>query len=94
MTGRPTGYDRDELSKRELEVIRLVATGMTNIQAGERLYVTEQTIKHHMGNVIRKLGVTNRTEAVWRAMELGLVDPPVNLDADVKGCPHCGKAYV
>jgi len=51
------------LTKRELEILRLIAEGLTNRQAARTLWVTEQTIKFHLSNIYRKLGVSNRTEA-------------------------------
>ena len=54
---------RAGLTKRELEILRLIAEGLTNGQAARTLWVTEQTIKFHLSNIYRKLGVSNRTEA-------------------------------
>lgn len=51
------------LTRREAEVLELVARGMTNAQIGERLFVTEGTVKTHVKSLLRKLGVQNRTEA-------------------------------
>ncbi len=51
------------LSEREREIITLVADGLTNARIGKQLCVTEQTVKFHLSNIYRKLGVTNRTEA-------------------------------
>ena len=51
------------LTRRELEILRLVAEGHTNAQMARMLWVTEQTVKFHLSNVYRKLDVTNRTEA-------------------------------
>ena len=52
------------LSRRELEVLDLLAAGWTNSRIAERLFVSEATVKSHVGQVLRKLGVTNRVEAV------------------------------
>ena len=56
---------RDEcpLTDRELEILRLVAQGHTNGRIARELWVTEQTVKFHLSNTYRKLGVANRTEA-------------------------------
>ena len=54
---------RPELTARELEILRLVASGNSNRRIAQRLWVTEQTVKFHLSNVYRKLGVANRTEA-------------------------------
>ena len=64
---------RDPLSPRELEVLSLVADGHSNKEIGERLFVTEQTVKFHLANVFRKMGARNRTEAARSAMHKGLI---------------------
>jgi DNA-binding NarL/FixJ family response regulator len=51
------------LTDRELEILRLAAEGNTNSQIARQLWVTEQTVKFHLSNTYRKLGVANRTEA-------------------------------
>ena len=61
------------LSPRELEVLRLVAQGNSNPGIGRLLYLSETTVKTHLGHVFEKLGVNDRTRAVTRAMELGLL---------------------
>jgi DNA-binding NarL/FixJ family response regulator len=61
------------LTPRELEILRAVAEGHTNARIGRQLWVTEQTIKFHLSNIYRKLGVTNRTEASRYALIHGLV---------------------
>lgn len=52
-----------ELTRRELEILQLVAEGHSNAELGKILWVTEQTVKFHLSNIYRKLGVANRTEA-------------------------------
>jgi DNA-binding NarL/FixJ family response regulator len=61
------------LSPRELEVLRLVADGLSNRAIGERLFVGEATVKTHLLHAFAKLGVDDRTRAVTRAMELGIL---------------------
>ncbi|MBN9605273.1 MAG: response regulator transcription factor [Actinomycetales bacterium] len=61
------------LSPRELEVLRLVADGLSNRGVGERLHLAESTVKTHLLHAFAKLGVDDRTRAVTRAMELGLL---------------------
>lgn len=61
------------LTARELEILQLVASGATNGVIAGRLWVTEQTVKFHLRNVYRKLGVANRTEASHFAHLKGLV---------------------
>lgn len=64
------------LSPRELDVLRLVATGRTNAEIGRELYIGEATVKSHLLRVFSKLEVADRTRAVMRAIELGLVETP------------------
>ena len=64
---------RHELTPRELEILQLTASGNSNRRIAERLWVTEQTVKFHLSNVYRKLGVSNRTEASHLAHVDGLV---------------------
>lgn len=61
------------LSARELEVLRLVADGLSNREIGARLFVGEATVKTHLLHAFAKLEVADRTRAVTRAMELGLL---------------------
>jgi DNA-binding NarL/FixJ family response regulator len=63
----------EALTKREQEILELVADGRTNVEVAQMLWVTEQTVKFHLANVYRKLGVTNRTEASRRAHDNGLL---------------------
>jgi DNA-binding NarL/FixJ family response regulator len=63
------------LTRRELEILRLVAEGSSNSQLAKMLWVTEQTVKFHLSNIYRKLGVTNRTEASRWAQVHGLLPP-------------------
>jgi DNA-binding NarL/FixJ family response regulator len=62
------------LTDRELSILRLVAEGLSNLDIASRLYVTEQTVKFHLSNIYRKLGVGNRTEATRYAYRNGLID--------------------
>jgi DNA-binding NarL/FixJ family response regulator len=61
------------LTSRELEVLCAAAEGHTNAGIGRQLWVTEQTVKFHLSNIYRKLGVSNRTEASRYALVNGLV---------------------
>jgi DNA-binding NarL/FixJ family response regulator len=62
------------LTARELEILRWVAAGASNSGIARELFVTEQTVKFHLSNVYRKLGVANRTEASHYAHVHGLID--------------------
>ena len=63
----------DPLSERELEILKLIAQGMSNREIAATLFITEGTAKNHISNILSKLGVRDRTQAVLRAQELGLV---------------------
>ena len=69
--GEPTAAS--ELTRRELEILRLVADGYSNSQLAKMLWVTEQTVKFHLSNIYRKLQVANRTEASRWAQLNGLL---------------------
>jgi DNA-binding CsgD family transcriptional regulator len=62
------------LTRRELEILRLVADGHSNAQLARMLWVTEQTVKFHLSNIYRKLDVANRTEASRWAQLNGVLD--------------------
>ncbi|HUV89155.1 MAG TPA: LuxR C-terminal-related transcriptional regulator, partial [Anaerolineae bacterium] len=64
----------EPLSPREIEVLQLVATGATNPQIAQRLFVTVDTVKKHLSNIFGKLAVRNRTQATMRGRELGLLE--------------------
>ena len=68
--------DRQRLTPRETEVLLLVAEGHSNAALARKLWVTEQTVKFHLSNVYRKLGVSNRTEAARWAQLHGLLGQP------------------
>jgi LuxR family maltose regulon positive regulatory protein len=63
----------DALSSRELDVLRLIAQGLTNQEIGERLFLALDTVKGHNRRIFDKLEVQRRTEAIARARELGLI---------------------
>ncbi len=63
----------DALTPREEEVLELVAEGCSNAEIGERLYISERTVKFHVSSILAKLQAKNRTEAVWLARESGLL---------------------
>ena len=70
----PKGVSVDVLTERELSILRLVAEGLSNLDIANRLFVTEQTVKFHLSNIYRKLGVANRTEATRYAYRAKLIE--------------------
>jgi DNA-binding NarL/FixJ family response regulator len=75
-----SGYEKEAsaapvqaLTKREIDVVKLMASGMGNQEIAEQLNVSIETVKTHIRRLMEKLNVTNRTEAVVRAMQLGVI---------------------
>ncbi|HEY5628448.1 MAG TPA: LuxR C-terminal-related transcriptional regulator [Candidatus Limnocylindrales bacterium] len=66
------GQDTFGLSRRELEVLGLIAQGRTNREIGDRLFISQKTVGVHVGNILAKLGVSGRVEAASVAIRLGL----------------------
>jgi DNA-binding NarL/FixJ family response regulator len=84
--GSPTqnGPTRDDgprlnagLTRRESDVLRLLAKGCSNREISRHLFLSEKTVKAHLAAVFRKLGVTNRTQAAMAAVAMGIGAPPV-----------------
>jgi DNA-binding NarL/FixJ family response regulator len=71
--GRPQALD--ELTARELEVLRLIARGMSNAEISQTLSIAEQTTKTHVGRILMKLHLRDRAQAVVLAYESGLISP-------------------
>ncbi len=74
---RPATHDQrlGRLTDREIEVLRAIATGATNAEIAERLFVSETTVKSHVGHLFAKLEVRDRAAAIIAAFRTGLVDP-------------------
>jgi len=64
----------DDLSLREIEVLRLIATGNANKEIGAKLFVSEDTVKRHVTNILGKLHANDRTHAVTIALKRGIIE--------------------
>jgi len=63
----------EELTPREIDVLKLIASGLSNKLAGERLEITENAVKHHVTAILGKLGAQDRTHAVMLALDRGII---------------------
>jgi DNA-binding NarL/FixJ family response regulator len=64
----------DELTERELEVLRLIARGLSNAEIGKELYISDTTVKTHITHILQKLNLRDRVQAVVLAHETGLLE--------------------
>jgi DNA-binding NarL/FixJ family response regulator len=87
-SGEAAGEERGELTARQIEVLALVARGLTNRQVGEALGISERTVRNHMRAILRKLRSRDRTHAVVMAISAGWISIPV----DATGTPMAGAA--
>lgn len=71
-TVSPVELAPEPLSEREVEVLQWLASGVSNREISQRLYITENTVKRHVYNIFGKLNVRNRTQAAVRARKLGI----------------------
>jgi len=67
-------YAEDQLTAREIEILRQVAAGNANKIVGDHLHITEETVKAHMRSILAKLGANDRTHAVTIALKRGIID--------------------
>jgi DNA-binding NarL/FixJ family response regulator len=77
MSGQPVRPEAqslvEPLSERELEILAIMATGATNREIGEQLYIAEGTVKNHVTSILGKLNARDRTQAVVKAQQLGIL---------------------
>jgi DNA-binding NarL/FixJ family response regulator len=73
MLSQEGGIPAEQLTERELDVLRLLVKGARNKEIAAQLYITERTVKFHTGIIFQKLGVTNRSEAITVALQRRLV---------------------
>ena len=77
LQGKTTEFDSfdepEKLSEKELEILRLMAAGCSNKEISEAMFKSEGTVKNQVSNVLSKLGVRDRTRAVLKAIELGII---------------------
>jgi len=74
LAAEPDAATPDDLSERELEVLRLIALGHTNNEIAEQLYLSVRTVESHRAHIQQKLAMTTRSELVRYAIERGLID--------------------
>ena len=63
----------DPLSEQEISILKLAANGLENTQIAKLLYISHHTVKAHLTSAFRKLGVANRTQAVYEALKNNLI---------------------
>ena len=75
---RETGLDQfrtdTPLTRRELQVLRHIAMGLSNKEIAKSLAISVETVKEHVQNILRKVGASDRTDAAVRAVKMGMVD--------------------
>lgn len=65
---------RNQLTKREIEVLKLITEGLLNKEIAQRLYISEKTVKNHVSNIFKKINVNDRTQAAVFAIKKNIVD--------------------
>jgi DNA-binding NarL/FixJ family response regulator len=74
-TKEPPRVDEPTLTRRELDVLRELASGCSNQEIAERLFISENTVKYHVHSILEKLNLTDRRDAAIFARERGLIKP-------------------
>jgi len=64
----------EPLSPREIEILKIVATGASNREIADKLFISEGTVKNHLSSILNKLGVRDRMQAILKAKEIGIID--------------------
>ena len=80
VVSEPTAFAAQTFTQRQLQVLRLLARGLSNKQIAERLFVSERTVKAYLSSIFEKLQVQNRSGAITAALRLGLIDLPEDTD--------------
>jgi pSer/pThr/pTyr-binding forkhead associated (FHA) protein len=78
----PAAFSGATFTQRQVQVLRLMARGLSNKEIGERLFVSERTVKAYVSSIFEKLQVKKRAAAVAAALRLGLIDMPREDDTD------------
>jgi two-component system NarL family response regulator len=78
----PGAFAGASFTQRQIQVLRLMARGLSNKQIGQRLFVSERTVKAYVSSIFEKLQVQKRAAAVASALRLGLIDMPREGDTD------------
>lgn len=81
LPGKNTSQTESILTKRELEVMKFVARGIPNKEIAQKLHVEEATVRSHVGSILSKLNLTNRSQLTLYAVRKGLVDEAEDLSA-------------
>ena len=95
------GYDLPgniHVSRRELDALILASRGLSNAEAAEKIYVSINTFRNHVYNVMKKLGASNRAQALLTAIEKGMIEvvlekDPTDIIDDYVLCWICRRAY-